>query len=55
MMPSHRLTISWDDEIELFAIERECQDCEQCAYVQELLFKYLESLSKELDEDVCIN
>ena len=51
-MPSHRLTISWDNELGLLAVERECQACEECAYMQELLSKYLEGLSEELDKDV---
>ncbi len=46
-MASHRLTISWDSELELMAIERECQVCEECAYMQQLISNYIESLSEE--------
>ena len=51
-MSTHRLTISWDDELALMAIERECAACDVCANVQELLSVYLESLSEELNQDV---
>ena len=50
-MATHRLTISWDNELELMAIERECQACEECATMQELLSTYLEGLSEELRKD----
>ncbi len=51
-MSTHRLTISWDDEIHLLAIERECQVCDQCIYMQELISTYIESLSEEPTEYV---
>ncbi len=51
-MASHRLVLSWDDEIQLLAIERECQVCPQCIHLQQLLSEYLESLSEEPTEHV---
>ena len=50
-MSTHRLTLSWDDEIQLMAIERECQVCPDCIHLQQLLSVYLESLSEEINQD----